>query len=53
MPKGGRLPVRCHGGRWISHKRNALQRILDGYGGYVTHLSALAADASLKAADRA
>ena len=48
MPKGGRLPVRCHGSRWISHKRNALQRILDGYGGYVTHLSALAANASLR-----
>ena len=53
MPKGGRLPVRCHGSRWISHKRNALQRILDGYGGYVTHLAALAEDGSVKAADRA
>ena len=53
MPKGGRLPVRCHGSRWISHKRNALQRVLDGYGGYVTHLAALAEDASVKAAERA
>ena len=30
-----------------------LQRILDSYGGYATHLSALAADASVKAANRA
>jgi len=29
FPEGGNLPVRAQGSRWIAHKRNALQRILD------------------------
>lgn len=35
LPKGGHLPVRSHGTRWITHKRKALQRVLDRYGMYV------------------
>ena len=33
--KGGNLPKRCSGTRWISHKREALQRIVDRYGTYI------------------
>ena len=32
FPKGGHLPVRSHGTRWVTHKRKALQRVLDRYG---------------------
>ena len=53
LPKGGNVPVRCQGTRWIGHKRKALQRIVDCYGAYVTHLAALAADASTQPADKA
>ena len=42
LPGGGNLPVRCKGTRWISHKRQALQRVIDCYGVYITHLTTLA-----------
>ena len=29
LPKGGNLPVRCQGPRWITHKRKALLRVID------------------------
>lgn len=53
MPKGGALPVRCHGTRWITHKRKALQRVLDRYGAYIAHLTTLSQDTTIKAVDRA
>ncbi|KAL5491664.1 hypothetical protein EMCRGX_G016996, partial [Ephydatia muelleri] len=53
FPKGGNLPTRCHGTRWISHKRKALQRVVDRYGAYIVHLHALIDDKSIKATDRA
>ena len=40
FPKGGNLPVRSQGTRWISHKRKALQRVVDRFGAYATHLIA-------------
>ena len=52
FPKGGHLPVRSHGTRWVSHKRRALQRVLDRYGAYIHHLSTLTEDRSLKPDDR-
>lgn len=52
FPRGGNLPVRSHGTRWITHKRKALQRVLDCYGAYIHHLSTLTEDGSLKPADR-
>ena len=52
FPKGGHLPVRSHGTRWITHKRKALQRVLDRYGAYIHHLSTLTEDRSLKPDDR-
>ena len=52
FPKGGNLPVRCQGTRWIDHKRRALQRIVDRYGAYILHLNALVNDSTVKAADK-
>ena len=53
IPKSDNLPVRSHGSRWITHKRKALQRAVDRYGAYISHLTTLAEDRSLKAEDRA
>ena len=52
FPKSGDLPVRAQGSRWISHKRKALQRVVDRYGAYVNHLSALVEDKTMKSTDR-
>ena len=51
LAKGGNRPIRSCGTRWISHKRKALQRVLDRYSAYIAHLSTLAEDQSVKAAD--
>ena len=50
--RGDNLPVRAHGSRWISFKRKALQRVVDRYGAYLTHLAALVEDTSIKSTDR-
>lgn len=34
FPKGGNVPVRSQGSRWINHKRKVLQRFVDRYGAY-------------------
>ena len=52
FPTGGNIPVRSQGSRWISHKRKALQCVVDRYGAYITHLTALTKDASLRSEDR-
>ena len=52
FPKSGDLPVRVQGSRWISHKRKALQRVVDWYGAYINHLSALVEDKTIKSTDR-
>ena len=36
FPKGGNLPVRAHGSRWINYKRKALLRVVDRYGAGVS-----------------
>ena len=41
FPDSGDAPVRSQGSRWIAHKRKALQRVVDRYGAYISHLSAL------------
>ena len=43
---GGYLPIRCQGTRWITHKRNAMQRVMERYGAYILHLTALINDTS-------
>ena len=53
LPKSGNVPVRSQGSRWIDHKRKALQRVVDRYGAYISHLTTLTEDSSLKAEDRA
>ena len=53
LPKGGNAPIRAHGSRWISHKRKAMQRIVDRFGVYMSHLTSLSQDPSLKVEDRA
>ena len=45
--------MRSQGSRWINHKHKALQRVLDRYGAYISHLVSLSGDTSLKAEDRA
>lgn len=53
LPKGGNLPVRSKGTRWISHKRKALQRVLDHYGTctITIHVTVID-DRSVRATDR-
>ena len=55
FPKGGNLPVRSQGSRWINHKRRALQRFVDRYGAYmyISHLLTLVEDKTIKSADQA
>ena len=50
--EGGNLPVRAHGSRWITYKRRALQRVVDRYGAYLSHLATLIEDTSIKSTDR-
>ena len=53
LSKGGNRPIRNCGTRWVTHKRKALQRVVDRYGIYIAHLSTLVEDKSLNASDRA
>lgn len=53
FPPSGNKPIRSQGSRWINHKRKALQRVIDRYGAYISHLSTLTEDKSLKPEDRA
>ena len=53
FPKGGNAPIRCQGTRWINHKRRAMQRLVDRFGAYIQHLTAMISDSSVKAADKA
>ena len=48
---GGDLPVRSEGSHWINHKRKALQRLVDRYGAFLNHVTALAEDQSIKSTD--
>jgi len=52
LPDGGNLPVRSQGSRWISHKRNALQRVINRYGAYLNHLTTLIEDKGIRSIDR-
>ena len=53
FPKGGDLPIRSQGSRWITHRRNALQRVIDRFGAYISHIITLSEDSTMKAEDRA
>ena len=46
FPECGDTPLRSEGSRWISHKRQELQRIIDRYRSYMSHLMTLIEDSS-------
>ena len=52
LPEDGNIPIRSSGSRWITHKRKALQRVVDRYGACVAHLTSMAEDKSLRSTDR-
>ena len=49
----GVRPVRSSGSRWVTHKLNAMKRVLSKFGAYTNHLAVLSEDGSVKASDRA
>ena len=49
----GVRPLRASGSRWVSHKLNAMKRVLSKFGAYTNYLTALSMDSSVKAVDRA
>jgi len=49
----GVRPLRASGSRWVSHKLNAMKRILSKFGVYTNHLTASSMDSSVKAVDHA
>ena len=51
--EAGIRPIRASGSRWVSHKLNAMRRVLSKYGAYTAHLLALSEDRSIKSTDRA
>ncbi len=53
MPtKGGSRPLRACGTRFVAHKVAALGRLIDRFGAYLSHLTAMTEDSSIKAVDR-
>ena len=53
MPdEGGNRPLRAFGTRFVSHKVKALDKLIDRYGAYVNHLTALTEDSKIKACDK-
>ena len=43
-------PLRAYGTRFVVHKVTALERMIDRFGAYISHLTAMTEDASLKPA---
>ena len=53
MPiQGGSCPLRACGTRFVAHKVAALERVVDRFGAYLSHIVAMTEDTSLKPADR-
>ena len=52
LDTGDSVLVHNQGIRWISHKRRALQRIVDRFGVYCAHLHSMTSDPTLDAADQ-
>ena len=50
--EGGNRPLRACGTRFVAHKVVALGRVIDRLGAYLSHLSSLSEEQSLRAADR-
>ena len=49
----GVKPVCSCGSRWVTHKLNAMNRVLSKFGAYTSHLVTLSEERSVKVADRA
>ncbi len=45
--------VRSSGSRWVSHKLNAIKRVISKFGVYTNHINALSEDHSVKSTNRA
>ena len=53
MPKkGGTRPLRACGTQFVAHKVAALGRLIDRFGAYLSHLTVMIDDRSIKAVDR-
>ena len=52
MPNRGNRPLRACGTRFVAHKVAALGRLIDWYGAYLAHLTALIEDPHVKSVDR-
>ena len=50
--KGGKRPLRACGTRFVAHKVSALERVVDRYGAYISHLIALTEDSSVRAVEK-
>ena len=50
---GGVRPIRSCGSRWVTHKLNAMKRVLAKFGAFTHHILALSEDSSVKGGDRA
>jgi hypothetical protein len=53
LDDNGVKPVRASGSRWVTHKLNAMRRVLSKYGAYTNHLTALSTDSTVKSTDQA
>ena len=53
VPKqGGARPLRACGTRFITHKVAALERVIERYGAYLSHLISMTEDPSIKSPDK-
>ena len=50
--KGGNIPLRACGTRWVSHKLVAISRFLERYGAHIAHLIKLTEDPAVKSTDK-
>ena len=49
---GGARPLRACGTRFVAHKVSALSRLVEYFGGYLSHVAALTEDATVKSIDK-
>ena len=50
--EGGSRPLRACGTRFVCHKVAAIGRLVDRFGAYISHITALSEDSTVKAVDR-
>ena len=47
----GVKPIRSSGSRWVSHKLNAMKRVISTFRAYTNHINSLSEDSSVKSSD--